>query len=211
MENFVFQGVNSAGLNRWGHFSSSKRSAELHEPIYLNLWTAELTADNLPEGMLGMYNQEDINVVFEGLRSIGGLETQPGMGGADQQQYKYADRGYAKSKPVKTHLELDLTFDLNVRRNGNINDNYTYKFLRRWVDLTYDPLTGKMGIKKTYAAKAMTILLHDKEGLPIHQWICYNLFPMGPIQAPQLSYDNGEIWKGFQIKLWADTFDEAVL
>ena len=91
--------------------------------------------------------------------------------------------------------KLILNFELNVRRTADgTNDNYTYKFLRRWSDLVYDPLTGKMSTKRDYTARAMTILLHDKDGLPIHQWICYNLFPLDPIQSPQLSYDNGNIW-----------------
>ena len=201
----------SEGLNRWGHFTSSKRSMDLDEPIYLNLWTAQLLASDLPQGMINQgYNQDDVNIVLEGLRSVNGLDTQPGVGTAVQ-NYKYSDRGFAGSKPGKTHLELTLNFELNVKRNGDVNDNYTYKFLRRWSDLTYDPLTGKFSIKKNYAAKAMTFLLHDKEGKPIHQWICYNLFPMAALQSPQLNYDSGDIWKGFTFQLWADTFDEAIL
>lgn len=205
-------GLNSEGLNRWGHFTSSKRSMDLDEPIYLNLFTAQILASDLPDGMIAQgYNQDDVNIVLEGLRSINGLDTQPGVGTATQ-KYKYSDRGFAGGAPTKTHLELTMTFELNVKRNADgTNDNYTYKFLRRWSDLTYDPLTGKMNIKKNYTAKAMTILLHDKEGKPIHQWICYNLFPMAPIPNPQLSYDNGSIWQGFSFQLWADTFDEAIL
>lgn len=202
----------SEGLNRWGHFTSSKRSMDMDEPIYLNLWTAQLIASDLPAGMIQQgYNQDDVNIVLEGLRSVNGLDTQPGVGTAVQ-KYKHAERGFAGGAPGKTHLELQMQFELNVKRNADgTNDNYTYKFLRRWSDLTYDPLTGKMSIKQNYTAKAMTILLHDKEGKPIHQWICYNLFPMSPIPNPQLSYDNGNIWQGFSFQLWADTFDEAIL
>lgn len=205
--------LNSEGLNRWGHFTSSKRATDMDEPIYLNLWTAQILADDLPQGMKNQgYNQDDINIVLEGLRSVSGLETQPGVGTAIQ-KYKHAERGFAGGAPGKTHLELQLQFELNVKRNpvDNTNDSYTYKFLRRWSDLTYDPLTGKMNIKQNYTAKAMTFLLHDKEGKPIYQLIAYNLFPMAGIQAPQLSYDNGNIWQNFPFQLWCDTFDEAIL
>ena len=59
---------NSEGLNRWGHFTSSKRSMDLDEPIYLNLWTAQLLSSDLPLGMLAQgYNQEDVNIILEGL------------------------------------------------------------------------------------------------------------------------------------------------
>ena len=203
---------NSEGLNRWGHFTSSKRSMDMDEPIYLNLWTAQLISSDLPLGMLDQgYNQDDVNIVLEGLRSVGGLDTQPGVGQTSQ-KYKHAERGFAQSAPSKTHLDLTLTFELNVKRHDDgTNDNYTYKFLRRWSDLCYDPLTGKMNIKKNYVAKAMTFLLHDREGKPIHQWICYNIFPTSAVPNPPLSYDGGDIWKGFQMTFWADTFDEAIL
>lgn len=205
--------IKSEGLNRWGHFTSSKRSMDLDEPIYLNLWTAQILAADLPQGMLDYgYGQDDMNIVLEGLRSVGGLDTQPGAGSAAIQKYKHAERGFAGGQPSKTHLELALTFELNIKRNPDgTNDNYVYKFLRRWTDLTFDPLTGKMNIKKNYAAKAMTILLHDKEGKPIHQWICYNLFPTAAIAAPALTYDNANIWQNFSFTLWADYFDEAIL
>ena len=207
-----WENINSEGLDRWGHFTSSKRSMELHEPIYLNLWTAQILPSDLPNGMLDQYNMDDVNIVLEGLRSVGGLDTQPGVGTVGPQKYKWAERGYAGSNPSKTHLDLTMNFELNVKRNDDgTNDNYTYKFLRRWSDLTYDPLTGKMNIKRNYAAKAMTILLHDKEGKPIHQWICYNIFPTSAIQAPQLTYDNGNIWQNFPMTFWCDYFDEAIL
>lgn len=212
MAEFWKPGIDSEGLNRWGHFTSSKRSMELHEPIYLNLFTAQILPSDLPNGMLPYgYGDADVNIVLEGLRQIQGLDTQPGVGNVPQ-KYKWAERGYAGSNPSKTHLELQMTFELNVKRNDdNTNDNYTYKFLRRWSDLTYDPLTGKMNIKKNYAARAMTILLHDKEGLPIHQWICYNIFPTSAVPNPTLSYDNGNIWNGFNMTFWCDYFDEAIL
>ena len=212
----------SQGLNRWGHFTSSKRSMELHEPIYLNLWTAQIDASDLPNGMINVngnttsmnaaYDNDKINIVLEGLRSVSGLDTQPGVGQVSQ-KYKWAERGYAGGQPNKTHLDLVMNFELNINRDDTTgtNDNYTYKFLRRWSDLTYDPLTGKMNIKKNYVARAMTILLHDKDGIPIHPWICYNFFPTSAVPAPPLSYDNGNIWQNFQMTFWCDYFDEAIL
>ena len=106
-----------------------------------------------------------------------------------------------------------MNFELNVKRHikEQTNDNYTYKFLRRWSDLTFDPLTGRMHIKRNYAAKKMTIMLHDREGLPIHQWICYNLFPTSALPEPPLSYDNATIWQSFNVTFWCDYYDEAIL
>ena len=69
----------------------------------------------------------------------------------------------------------------------------------------------KSGRWQTYAAKKMTIMLHDREGLPIHQWICYNLFPTSALPEPPLSYDNSAIWQSFSVTFWCDYYDEAIL
>lgn len=207
-----WENINSEGLDRWGHFTSSKRSMELHEPIYTNLWTAQILPSDLPNGMLEYgYGNDDVKIVLEGLRSVGGLQTQRGTTPVTQ-KYKHAERGFAGSAPSQTHLELAMNFELNIKRNDDgTNDNYTYKFLRRWSDLTFDPLTGRMHIKKNYAAKAITIMLHDKEGKPIHQWICYNLFPTSALPEPPLNYDNSAIWQNFSVTFWCDYYDEAIL
>ena len=80
-----WENINSEGLDRWGHFTSSKRSMELHEPIYTNLWTAQILPSDLPNGMLAFgYGADDVKIVLEGLRSVGGLQTQRGTSPAMQ-------------------------------------------------------------------------------------------------------------------------------
>lgn len=202
--------INSDGLMRWGHFTSSKRSMDNDEPLYLNLFTITIDYASLPLP-LQAGGQDDVNIVLEGVRSIGGLDTQPGVGTVGAQKYKHAERGFAGGAPTKTHLELDINFELNLRRDGNSNDNYTYKFLRKWCDLIYDPLTGHMSIKKNYVCDAFTITMQDKEGMPYHQWICHNVFPMTGMQAPALSYDTTDIWRNFPMKFWVDWYDESIL
>lgn len=71
------QSTNSGGLMRPGHFTSSKRAMELHEPIYLNLFTITIAKENLPTGLVT--NDDETNIILEGVRSISGLDTQPGM------------------------------------------------------------------------------------------------------------------------------------
>jgi len=200
--------MTSEGLSRWGHFSSSKRSVDLDEPIYLNQWIININAADLPAG-LGA-SQDDVNIILEGVRAISGFETQPGLGNAVTQKYKHAERGYAGGAPSKTHLDLQLTFELNLRRDGNTDDNYTYKFLRKWCDLIYDPLTGHMSIKQNYVCRGWTVTLMDKEGIGFHQWYCQNIFPTSSLPHPSLTYDGGDIWKSFQMTFWCDTFDEII-
>ena len=200
--------LTSNGLMRYGHFTSSKRAMDLDEPLYLNQYTIRMDAADLPPAMQS--TQDDVNIILEGVRSIGGLETQPGVGSAAVQKYKWSERGYAGAAPTKTHLDLSVTFELNLRRVGDTDDNYTYKFLRRWCDVVYDPQTGRMSIKKNYICKKWVITMMDKENVPFHQWTVYNIFPTSAVPAPQLNYDTNGIWQGFSMTFWADTFDESI-
>jgi hypothetical protein len=117
---------------------------------------------------------------------------------------------FSGAKPGRTSLELQITFALNMRPGTTTNDNYTYKFLRKWSDLVYDPLTGRMGIKQEYAAASMTITMQDKRGIPFWQWICYNVFPTSALPAPDLNYDGDSLMQA-QVTYVCDYFDETIL
>lgn len=200
------QSTNSGGLMRPGHFTSSKRAMELHEPIYLNLFTITIAKENLPTGLVT--NDDETNIILEGVRSISGLDTQPGMQ-ADQQKYKFAERNYATSKPSKTSLDLQINFELNLDESDESHpSDYTYKFLRGWSDLIYNPQTGYMTIKKNYVCSLMTITMQDKNGTPYHQWECHNIFPTTQIPSFQLNYDSG-IQQAISMTFKCDYFDEV--
>ena len=191
----TYETIDSKGLMRHGHFTSSKRAVELDEPIYPNLFTVTINPDDMPAGL--NYSAADVNIWLEGLRSITGLDTQPGIEKVSQ-KYKFAERGFAGAAPQKTHLDIVMTFDLNLKRNEDgTDDNYTYKFLRKWSDLIYDPQTGRMSIKKNYICKALTVTMQDKEGVPYHQWIIRNIFPTSQVPSIQPNYETNDIWKGF--------------
>ena len=198
----------SNGLMRYGHFTSSKRSMDLDEPIYLNLWTASINPSDLPEGLNA--TADDTNIILEGLKNVNGLDITPGVGSPKVQNYKESERGFAGAKPSKTHLELQMQFEMNIRREGDQNNNYTYKFFRKWFDLIYDPLTGKRTIKQHYICKSMLITLTDKENVPIHQWLIHNIFPMNGLPGyGQLDYGNDNIVQNYSLTFWADTFDDV--
>lgn len=179
--------INSNGLMRLPHFTSSKVAMDLDEPIYQNLFTVSLT----PPAGLG--TQDEMNIILEGLKGVGQMPGNPGMGTVAQ-KYKWAGRLFAGGSPTKDGTgSFNLAFQLNLKTHDNTNDNYTYKFLRKWHDLVYDPLTGRTGIKRDYAAGEMTVTVQDRRGLPYWQWIFRNVWPSGELAGPNLSYDQSGI------------------
>lgn len=195
----------SAGLRRPSHFRNSKVSMDKDEPLYKNLFTVTLQ----PPASLADPNSQETQIVLEGIRSISGLATQPGIGSTSQ-KYKWAERMFAGAAPGQTHLDIQIQFALNMRPGTTSNDNYTYKFLRKWHDLVYDPLTGRTGIKQEYSAGSMTITMQDRRGVPFWQWILYNVWPDGGLPDPGLSYDSGDLMDA-QCSFKCDYFDESIL
>ena len=196
--------LESAGLSRLSHFTSSKVAMDKDEPLYKNLFTVTLN----PPAALGFSDAEH-NIVLEGIRSISGLITQPGIG-ATSQKYKWAERMFAGAAPGQTHLDLTINFALNMRPGTTTNDNYTYKYLRKWCDLVYDPLTGRTGIKQEYSAGSMTVTMQDRRGVPFWQWILYNVWPDGGLPDPGLSYDATDLLEA-SLSFKCDYFDESIL
>lgn len=193
----------SNGLMRLPHFTSSKVSMDKDEPIYLNLFTVTLT----PPPALS--NSQETLIALEGVKNISGLTTQVGNG-TTSQRYKFAERMFAGPAPSQTHLTLSIGFQLNMRPGASTNDNYTYKFLRKWHDLVYDPLTGRMGIKQEYSAGSMTVTMQDRRGVPYWQWICYNVWPSGTLAGPELDYSSTSLMEA-TCEFQADYFDESIL
>jgi hypothetical protein len=67
---------NSPGLLGLGHFRNSRVATSLWEPIYQNLFSVQLVA---PEGLQDR-TQERINVILEGVQSVGTLNVSKGSG-----------------------------------------------------------------------------------------------------------------------------------
>ena len=197
----------SNGLIGLSHFKSSRVSMDLMEPIYLNIFTVQIA---LPSG-IGATEQET-NLLLEGVQKVGGLDTNKNPG-AVTQNYKYAQRSFAGSRPENTYIDLTLDFEVNLQYSANGgNPGYTVlKTLRKWSDLIYDPLTGRTGLKKDYIAPNATITLQDRAGNPHRQWIAYNLFPITNISVPELDYMSQDLYKITGYALRADYFSEIIL
>jgi hypothetical protein len=86
---------------------------------------------------------------------------------------------------------------------------YVFKTLRQWADLVYNPLTGAMGIKSTYANSAyMLVNIFNKEGDVFRQLKFYNLFPTSNITPIPLDYSNSTTAYKISVELRSDYFDD---
>lgn len=199
--------VKSKGLLGLSHYRSSRISTSLAEPIYLNLFTVQIDP---PVGLGLTAQSEDVLLMLEGVQKVSGLDSDIFPETLITQKYKWAERSFAGAAPNGTHLDLVIDFALNMRPDSDTPDNFTYKFLRKWNDLIYDPMTGRQGIKKDYVAPSMTITMQDRSGTPFWQWICYNVFPTKALKGPQLDYSSTQVLNASQT-FRCDYWDECML
>lgn len=195
----------SNGLLGLSHFRNSRVATSLWEPIYQNLFSVSV----VPPAGLEDRSEERVNIILEGVQSVGTI-TSSKASPATEQKYKFATRSYANATPEGTTIDLQIQFALNLSYDNGTPENYTYKFLRQWVDLVYDPLTGRQGLKKDYAAGNVVVTMHDRAGTPYWQWIFYYVWPTTGAPTPSLSYTNTTLMEG-QMTFRCDWWDECVL
>jgi hypothetical protein len=160
------------------HYTQAKASIQKFEPVYQNLF--EVT-------ILTPLNQ-DSSLILQHVKSIGGLNNLNPTVEAVGQKYKFADRSYA-GMPGQTFAELALAFTVNL---NDANQAYMYKYMRDWYKLTYDPLTGEMGIKANYTG-TMIVVQYNRRGDVFRKITFKDCFPTGqPTFVDSLAYETAE-------------------
>jgi hypothetical protein len=205
----------SVGLMGLSHFTTSRVSMENWEPVYLNLFTVEISLpDKLTTAIAGSagVSDNDVKLLLEGVKNVKGLDTNK-MPGVVTQTYKYADRSFAGSGTDNTFIDVTMDIQVNLRRSSaGMPDMYAVKILRAWNDLVWDPLTGRQGLKVDYVAPQVTITMHDKANQPFWQWTLYNVFPTTGITTPDLDYSKkNDIYLISGYKLRCDYWEETML
>ena len=195
----------SNGLLGLSHFRNSRVATSLWEPIYQNQFSVQL----VPPMGLEDRSDERVNIILEGVQSVGTIASSKGSPVVEQ-KYKFATRSYAGAVPENTTIDLQIQFALNLSYDNGTPESYTYKFLREWTDLVYDPLTGRQGLKKDYVAPSMTVTAHDRSGVGWQQWVLYYIFPTTPCPNINLGYQQTQLFEG-SMTFRCDWWDECVL
>ena len=181
------------------HFKNSHAAVNKWEVVNPALFEVTI----LPPVLDGEQDNLTTQLLLEHVRSISGLDgLNPAMGTVIQ-KYKQAERVYL-GVPEQTHLELAMTFSLNL---NDSNENYIYTTLRKWYNKAFNPATGAYGLKKDYCG-SMVIVEYNRDGSIWRKVTCNNVIPGQPTGMNDRNYDNGneanEISITFQCDIWDD-------
>ena len=180
------------------HYRNSKASMNKFEPVYNSQF--EITLQPPPA-------VSDWALVMEQVLKVGGVEVNR-VPGVVEQKYKSAKRSFAGGIVEDTTVDVTLDFEVNLNES---NSMYVYKALRKWCDLIYDPLTGKMGLKREYTGGPMIINYFNKNGDIFRRLTFPVCFPTTPITAIDSDYSNNDIYRITGFTLRADYWEETIL
>ena len=199
--------ITSKGLNALSHYNNSRISMGMDEPVYLNLWTVEI---QLPDSVGA--DAESTNLLLEGIQKVDGLDTNKVPGANTLQHYKSSDRRFADAGVENTYIDVKMDFEINLQRNGKTPTLQQLKVLKKWCDMVYDPLTGRMGLKVDYVAPQVCITLHDKAYNTFWSWTLFDVWPTTNLTVPVLDYtQKNAIYKITDFTIACDHWTETML
>jgi hypothetical protein len=185
------------------HFTNSRAAINNFEPVYLNQFEVII---NPPPGI------PDSSTTFKGetiltqqVKSITGLAVDILPASNVEQNYKFATRRYAGGEPSTSDMTLTMEFEVNL---NDANSMATYKILRQWSDLIYNPLTGAMGLKTDYVG-SLVISIFNKRGDVFRRIRVPSCFLSEAINAMELDYENPAIYTvstSWICDYWEDLF-----
>lgn len=185
------------------HYTSARAAINNFEPVYLNQWEVII---NPPNGIVAastMFQGEMI--LTQQVKSISGLAVDITAVDPVQQNYKFATRRYAGGEPTTSDMAINMEFEVNLNDQNSMT---TYKILRQWSDLIYNPLTGAMGLKTDYVG-SMVISIFNKRGDVFRRIRIPSCFLSEPINSMDLDYETPSIYSiraSWICDYWEDLF-----
>jgi hypothetical protein len=186
------------------HFNSAKAAVSLYEPVFLNQFEVIVQP---PAAVFNPLGNGGRSLMVENILSITGLEVDKNPSALITQNYKFAKRRYAGGMVDDTGVSLRIEFETNLDDN---NSNYVHKTLRQWSDLVYNPLTGAMGIKSTYAGGTYILVsIFNKQGDVFRRMKFLNCFPKAQLTAMPLNYESASQSYKITAEFRADFFEDV--
>ena len=180
-----------AGLPQW---NNSRAATNYYEPVFQNQFEVIIT----PPAII----TQNVDLLVEHVISVDGLpEISPS--GIVEQRYKFAVRTYADAAPKTTAADLDIKFTVNLNEDNNM---YIYNILRAWADLTWDPETGRQGLKRDHVGE-MYVGMFTKAGDIYREWKFKSMFPHGGLTPVKLNYMSNDLYEA-NVKFRADDWKE---
>jgi hypothetical protein len=170
-----------AGLPYW---TNSTAAVKYYEPIYQNQFEVIIT----PPAAIGGAN---VSLLVEHVTKIGGLPEIKSPGTLVEQEYKFATRSYAGSKPDQTYADLKIDFTVNLNEE---NDAYVYNILRAWNDIVYNPQSGAQGLKRNYVGE-IAVVVFNKAGEIFREFKFPSVIPNSNLSELSLDYTGTTIYE----------------
>jgi len=167
------------------HFSGSKTSTGLDQPLHLTKW---VTTWILPEALRKKYG--NIQVIDEQMLNLSGLDLDK-LPSALEQFYKGTKRKFIGTI-VDTSVDLTMDFECNVdKTTGEI---YPYALFRDWSKICYDAETGTQLPKEDYVGQ-IVIEVHNLKGTVLRKTEFPIIFPQDKPNEWSLNRVSDEIYK----------------
>lgn len=121
-----------------------------------------------------------------------------------EQRFKYTTRAFLGT-PDKTHVEFDITFNVNVNAGGSME---SWNTLKAWYDLVWNSQNGYLHYKADIIG-TIIVNQHDKKGVVLRR-VTFQNCQIKNVEGIGLSFDgSGDIWSakaGFVADYWIDEY-----
>ena len=120
------------------------------------------------------------------------------------QRFKYTTRAFLGT-PDKTHVEFDITFNVNVNAGGSME---SWNTLKAWYDLVWNSQNGYLHYKADIIG-TIIVNQHDKKGVVLRR-VTFQNCQIKNVEGIGLSFDaSTDIWSakaGFIADYWIDEY-----
>ena len=179
----------AAGIHRWD---------PVHQSIFLVAFT-------VPPSMQGEYDQDELNILSQQVKTVSGLDNLNNSVKMYSQKYLGVDRSFFNPVIDNTGIDYTITFNLNIRDR---NDVYVFKIFKEWVNLIYTLSTGVVSLIEQAYGK-MTILEANRDGTVWRQIVLKNVVVTDIKGMESLDYESQDV-RTLNVTFHADYWDETI-